>query len=327
MSTESRKSEASTIESHSHAWKLVGAFAIVYIIWGSTYLGIRYAIETIPPFLMAGSRNLVAGLLLFAFARRQKGGGPLAIHWRDAAIAGGLMLTIGNGGVTWAERLIPSGVTALIVALTPVWMVLFDWLRPKGMRPGALVFLGLMVGFCGVAVLARGNDHNSGSNYTWGVVALLASSMGWALGSVFNRSARKPASPSLAVGMQMISAGVMLLAFSFLQGELKSFSFARVSLLSFGAWLYLMIAGSLVAYSAYHWLLHATSVARVSTTAYVNPLIAVLLGCTIGHEPLSHELFVAGGLIILSVVMIVRSKMRPSVTTAPQPELSESEKC
>ena len=297
-----------TTNSHRPAplWLVVAAFAAVYLIWGSTYLGIRYAVESIPPFLMAGMRNLVAGLLLFGFARARDATAPSRIEWRDAAIAGGLMLFIGNGGVTWAEQMIPSSVSALLVALTPVWMVVFDWLRPKGTRPGALVIAGLVVGFAGVAMLARNNGHGAGAAYGWGVAALMASSIGWSLGSIFNRSANKPASPFLAVAMQMISGGALLLGAAVAGGELKEFSFAQVTWLSFGAWFYLMVAGSIVAYTAYVWLLHVSTPARVSTNAYVNPLIAVLLGCTIGHEPFSHDVFVAGAMIIAAVVLVLR---------------------
>ena len=132
-------------------WGVIAAFAAVYVIWGSTYLGIRYAVESIPPFLMAGTRNLTAGLMLYAFARARGGATPSRVEWRDAAITGGLLLAVGNGGVTWAEQVIPSSVTALLVALTPLWMVLFDWLRPRGIRPRPFVVAGLAVGFVGVA--------------------------------------------------------------------------------------------------------------------------------------------------------------------------------
>jgi len=301
---------------HGPLWLVVAAFAAVYVIWGSTYLGIRYAVESIPPFLMAGSRNLVAGLLLFAFACvRERSSMPSRLQWRDAAIAGTLMLAIGNGGVTWAEQMIPSGVAALLVALTPVWMVLFDWLRPKGTRPGVLVIAGLVVGFVGVALLARKNGHGAGSAYGWGVVALMASSIGWSFGSIFNRSANKPASPFLSVSMQMMCGGVLLLVGAAANGELSGFSFKQVTWLSFGAWLYLMVAGSIIAFTAYVWLLHVSTPARVSTSAYVNPLIAVLLGSTIGREPLSHEVFVAGVMIIASVVLVLRGGAKPAPAT------------
>ena len=306
-----------TTDSHRTAplWLIIAAFAAVYLIWGSTYLGIRYAVESIPPFLMAGTRNFIAGLLLFVFARARGSGSPSRIQWRDAAIAGTLMLTIGNGCVTWAEQMIPSGVTALLVALTPVWMVLFDWLRPKGTRPGALVIAGLVVGFAGVALLARKNGHGAGPAYGWGVVALMASSIGWSLGSIFNRSANKPASPFLSVAMQMMCGGAVLLGAAVMNGELKTFSFAQVTWLSFGAWLYLMVAGSIIAFTAYVWLLHVSTPARVSTSAYVNPLIAVLLGSTIGHEPISQAVFVAGIMIIASVVLVLRGGAKSAPAT------------
>jgi drug/metabolite transporter (DMT)-like permease len=216
------------------------------------------------------------------------------------------MLVIGNGGVTWAEQRIPSGVTALLVALTPMWMVLFDWLRPGGTRPRSLVAGGLVVGFVGVALLARGRGEPREPAYAWSVAALMAASIAWAAGSVFNRSARKPASPFLGVAMQMICGGAILLMLSATQGEWKQFSLARVTALSFGSWLYLTLAGSLLGYTAYVWLLHASTPARVSTYAYVNPLIAVLLGCSFGRETFSHELFVAAVLIIVAVALIVR---------------------
>ena len=287
-------------------WGIIAAFAAIYVIWGSTYLGIRYAVESIPPFLMAGSRNFVAGLILYAFARSRSQTVPSRSQWRDATIIGGLMLMIGNGCVTWAEQTIPSGVTALLVALTPVWMVLFDWLRPKGTRPGALVIGGLVIGFTGVAMLARSHGNNSGPTYGWGVAALMASSIGWSLGSIFNRGANKPSSPILSVAMQLIAGGALLLIVSLANGELGKFSLSQVTPLSFGAWLYLVIAGSIIAYTAYVWLLHASTPARVSTNGFVNPLIAVLLGCTIGRETFSHELFLAGGMIIIAVLLVLR---------------------
>ena len=216
------------------------------------------------------------------------------------------MLVIGNGGVTWAEQKIPSSIAALLVALTPLWMVLLDWLRPGGVRPRTLVAAGLVVGIGGVALLARGHGEHHEAAYGWSLAAVMAASIAWAGGSVFNRSARKPPSPFLSVSMQMITGGAVLFALATMRGELQQFSFAQVSMVSFSSWLYLTIAGSLIAYTTYVWLLNASTPARVSTYAYVNPLIAVLLGCTLGREPFSHALFVAGGLIIVAVALIVR---------------------
>jgi len=303
-------------------WGVIAAFAAVYVIWGSTYLGIRYAVESIPPFLMAGTRNLAAGLLLYAFARVRGAAAPVRVEWRDAAITGGLLLTVGNGGVTYAEQVIPSSVTALLVALVPLWMVLFDWLRPQGVRPRPMVAVGLAVGFVGVVLLAHGPGNHSGPARGWGVLLLLASSMSWAFGSIFGRGAHKPVSPLLGVAMQMIAGGSLLLGLAVSSGEASQFSPGQVTRLSVGAWLYLTVAGSLVGYTCYVWLLHATTPARVATYAYVNPLIALLLGCTVGREVFSHELFVAGGLIVLAVVLIVRGGTRQAPVEAPSDEVS-----
>jgi drug/metabolite transporter (DMT)-like permease len=293
-------------------WLVITSFIAVYLIWGSTYLGIRYAIESIPPFLMAGSRHLLAGIVLFAFARLRGAAAPSRIEWRDAAIAGTLLLVIGNGGVTWAEQKIPSGMAALLVALTPLWMVLLDWLRPGGVRPRVMVGAGLVFGIAGVALLARGHGVHHEAIYGWSVAALMAASIGWAMGSVFNRSAHKPSSPFLGVAMQMITGGVVLFGLAATQGEFGQFSFAGVTAVSFGSWLFLTVAGSLIAYTAYIWLLHVSTPARVATYAYVNPLIAVLLGCTLGREVFSHELLLAGALIIVAVALIVRGGAKPA---------------
>ena len=306
---------------HEPVWLVVTAFAAVYLIWGSTYLGIRFAIQSIPPFLMAGGRNLAAGLVLFVFARLRGTAAPSMTQWRDATIAGILMLAIGNGGVSWAEQYVPSGTAALLVALTPLWMVLMDWLRPGGIRPRVLVSAGLAVGIAGVALLARGHGEHHEAAYGWSVAALMASSISWAFGSIFNRSARKPSSPFLGVAMQMITGGSVLLGVSAIQGEFMQFHFAQITSVSFGSWLYLTIAGSLIGYTAYIWLLHASTPARVATYAYVNPLIAVLLGCTLGHEIFSHELLVAGALIIVAVVLIVRGGAQSGAKTTAQPKV------
>jgi len=288
-------------------WLVLAAFAAVYVIWGSTYLGIRYAVESIPPFLMAGTRNFIAGLLVFGFAyAREKCRRPSRRQWRDALIAGTLMLTIGNGFVTWAEQTVPSGVAALLCALTPVWMVLFDWARPNGTRPGRLVIAGLIIGFAGVALLAHKSGHGAGAAYGWGVAAVLTSSIGWSLGAIFNRSADKPASPFLSVAMQMLCGGTLMLIAAVANGEWEHFSFARITWLSFGAWLYLMVAGSIVAFTAYVWLLHVSTPARVSTSAYVNPLIAVVLGSTLGQESFSQVMLVAAVMIVSAVVLVLR---------------------
>ena len=233
-----------------------------------------------------------------------------------AALTGGLF------GALLQNVWVLAGIAALLVALTPLWMVLFDWLRPAGIRPRPFVAAGLAVGFVGVALLARGNGSNGGSTYGWGVAVLMLASISWAFGSIFNRHAQKPASPLLGVAMQMIAGGSLMLCFAFARGEAAQFSFARVTLLSAGAWVYLTLAGSLVGYTCYVWLLHNTTAARVSTYAYVNPFIAVLLGCTIGRETFSHELFVAGALIIVAVALIVRGGSAQKPAAIPSEEVA-----
>lgn len=308
-------SPATRAPAHPPIWQVAAAFAAIYVVWGSTYLAIRFAVGTIPPFLMAGTRFLTAGSLLYAFVRLRGAARPTRGEWRDAAIAGTLLLAGGNGGVTWAEQVIPSGVTALLVALMPMWMVLLDWLRSGGVRPRSFVIIGLAVGFAGVGLLAHDRPEQPVAGYGWGVAALMGATIAWAIGSMLYRHSRKPSSPLLGVAMQMLAGGAVLVLAAAVRGEPARFSFTQVTLASFSGWLYLTTFGSLVGFSAYVWLLRVSTPARVSTYAYVNPLIAVFLGCTVGGERLSNQLFFAGGLIVLAVVMIVRSSGR--VTAAP----------
>ena len=220
------------------------------------------------------------------------------------------MLSIGNGGVSWAELVIPSGVTSLMVALVPLWMVLVDWLRPKGIRPRAMTLTGLAIGFVGVAVLAGPVRKTGETGYFPGFMALMLACVSWAIGSIFYRNARKPSSGMLAVAMQMLAGGAIMLVVALLRGELAGFSPSHVRWDSIAGWVYLTTVGSLVGYTAYIWLLHASTPARISTYAYVNPFIAVLLGCTVGHESFSPQLVMAGGLIVVAVILIVTERNR-----------------
>ncbi len=311
-----------TTPAHNPAplWLVLTAFAAVYTLWGSTYLGIRFAVETIPPFLMAGARHFAAGIALFAFARLRGAAKSTWPQWRAAAVVGTLLLVIGNGGLSWAEQRVPSGTAALLCALTPLYMVLLDWLRPGGVRPRALVGAGLVVGFVGVGLLARGHGEHHAAGYGWSVAVVMVAAFTWAYGSMFNRTAQKPASPFLGVAMQMIAGGAILFGVAAVRGEFGQFHPAQVTAVSFGSWLYLTIFGSLIGYTAYIWILHVSTPARVATYAYVNPLIAVLLGCTLGREIFSHEMFVAGVLIIVAVVLIVRGGAQAKGKIVADPE-------
>jgi drug/metabolite transporter (DMT)-like permease len=205
---------------------ILTALAAVYLVWGSTYLAIRFAVETLPPFLMAGVRFTVAGTLLYGWRRAVGFPRPTARQWRTASIVGGLMLLGGNGGVVWAEQWVESGTAALIVASVPLWMVLMDWLRPGGRRPGATVWLGIATGLAGVTILL--GVPGAGPGYLAGGLVLVLASVAWAAGSLYSRSATLPA-PLLATGMQMLAGGLLLLLAGVATGELGRVDPATVS--------------------------------------------------------------------------------------------------
>lgn len=281
------------------------AFTAVYLIWGSTYLGIRFAIETIPPFIMGGARFLIAGLILYAWLRFKGVPVPAGFHWRNAAIVGALLLGVGNGGVNWAEQKVPSGITALLIAVTPLWFALLDWLRPHGIRPRFQTVLGIVIGFAGVVMLV-GSRHILRSNAIdpAGAMALMLASVCWAGGSLYARYTPKPESPLMGVALQMITGGTLLLLVGMAAGEAATFSWARISARSITAFIYLTLIGSLVGFTAYSWLLKVSTPARVSTYAYVNPVIAVFLGWAIGGETLTIRILCAATVIVLGVIIM-----------------------
>ena len=288
--------------------KLVGAFAAVYVLWGSTYLAIRFGVETIPPFLMAGTRHLAAGLLLYLWLRLRGGGGarPDWRHWRTATVIGGMMLLGGNGLVTWAERRVPSGLAALIVASVPLWMALLDGIH-KRMRPRLPVVAGLVIGLAGLLVLvAPGNLAGKGRVDLLGAGALLLAALSWTAGSLYSRRVRLPESVLTVTAMEMIGGGSLLWVVGLALGEGSRLDLAAVStrsLLSLG---YLIVFGSLIGFSAYVYLLHSTTPARVSTYAYVNPVVAVLLGWAFAGEAVTLRIALATVGIVAAVALIIR---------------------
>ncbi|HPV08670.1 MAG TPA: EamA family transporter, partial [Aggregatilineales bacterium] len=252
-------------------WKIAAAFAAIYIIWGSTYLGIRFAIETIPPFLMAGVRFLLAGAMLYGWARVRGAPRPLRVHWRSAAIIGALLLLGGNGGVTWGEQHIASGLAALLVATVPIWIAALDWLRPGGTRPDGPVIAGLLLGFVGILLLVGpGNLGGGEGNYTLGTLAVLGAAFSWALGSLYSKRAPLPGDALQGIGMEMLAGGVWLWLAGTLAGEWGQLNLGAISLRSGLALAYLTLFGSLVGFTAYVWLLRVVSPARAATYAYVN---------------------------------------------------------
>jgi len=291
---------------------LLTAFAIVYVIWGSTFLAILFAIETLPPFLMASARFLVAGGLLYAWSRLvNRAAAPSAANWRATAIVGALLLLGGNGLLVWSEQRIPSGVAALLVGTVPCFMVLIEWLRPGGSRPTGLVIAGLCLGLLGLAWLVGPDALLGGGRADLvGAVVVVLGSFSWALGSIYSRHAATPPSPFLSTAMQMLGGGAALLVLSVLLGEPWAFDASTVSLRSVLGLCYLMLFGSIVALSAYIWLLRVSTPARVSTYAYVNPVIAVLLGWSLAGEALTTRMIIAATVIVSGVALITLAPKR-----------------
>lgn len=296
--------------------RIVLAFLAIYTIWGSTYLFIRFGVETLPPFLMAGGRFLVAGSLLYGWLRFRGHPAPAWLQWRSAIIIGAMLLLIGNGGVTWAEQMIPSGVTALLISTSPIWFVVLDWVWFGAARPGGRIAAGLALGLAGVIWLIGPDKILQGGGFALsGVLVLMLATASWAAGSLYSRRASLPPSPLMATAIEMIGGGVLLLFASVVAGEPWSWDPATVTLKSILSVAYLAIFGSLIGFTAYVWLLGVVSPARVSTYAFVNPLIAVFLGWTLGGEEFTARMGLAAVAIVFGVVLIV---LRPS-TAARSP--------
>jgi drug/metabolite transporter (DMT)-like permease len=284
-------------------WKIGLAFFSVYVFWGMTYLAMRVAVVEIPPHLMAGVRFLLAGALLYAWARHRGDGPPTLEQWRAATIIGAFLLLGGNATVAWAEERVPSGLAAVLIAVAPIWMVGMEWAR-GGSRPSKRVIAGLALGLIGVGLLVSpGDDPKSGVDLV-GAVMLILASASWAWGSVISKSAPLPKSPFLATSMEMITGGVLLLVIAAAAGQLSDFNLSKVSSEAAIAWVYLVIFGSLVGFTAYIWLLGHTSIAKAGTYAYVNPIVAVLLGWAILGEPITTSTVVATFVILAGVALV-----------------------
>ena len=286
---------------------MVIAFAAIYLIWGSTYLAIRFAIETLPPFSMAAVRFTVAGGILYAIVRPRTEP-PTRLNWVSAGVVGTLLLAGGNGGVVWAEQWVPSGLAALIIATVPLWMVLFDWLFAGGPRPSKALLVGLVWGLCGVGLLMSSTELGAQSREgLLGGLVVLGASVSWAAGSIYARKARLPRSPFLSTAMQMIVGGVVLSLVAAIAGEGGQLHLSTFSTKSVLALVYLIVFGALIAFTAYMWLLGVSTAARVSTYAYVNPAVAILLGWLLANERLDARAAMAV-VIILSAVALVSVK-------------------
>jgi drug/metabolite transporter (DMT)-like permease len=290
---------------------LLLAFAAIYLIWGSTYLAIRVAVETMPPFLMAAARFLIAGSLLFGFLKARGAAWPTAHQWRANAIIGTFLLLGGNGAVVWAEQFVPSGITALVIGIGPLFIVLTEWAWPGGLRPTAITLTALLLGFAGVTWLAAPWDQGTGGGlHLGGVAAILLGCVSWSIGSIYSRHAKHGAEPFLASSLQMIGGGGALLVLALLHGDLTRLDLAAIAPRAWGAFAYLIGAGSLIGFSTFVWLMKHSTPARVATYAYVNPIVAVILGWLILAEPITSRTVVASLLIIAAVALITTEKSR-----------------
>ena len=294
-------------------WIIV-AFAALYVVWGSTYLGIFFAIGSIPPFLMAGARFFLAGMIMYAIARRQGAPRPTVGTWKSSLIVGACLLLGGNGGVTISEKWVPTGLAALLVATVPIYIALLGWITGTAPRPTAVVWLGLIGGFVGVGFLAApafvtDSPHN---HLALGMSILLVASLIWSAGSLYSRTAQNSPSPFLAAGQQMLAGGALLFLFGMALGELRGFDPRQITWLSLGAFVYLVAIGALVGFPAYIFLLRHCEPAKVATYAYVNPIVAVVLGTIFAGETLTLRTLIGAGLIIGSVALVITAQqLRP----------------
>jgi drug/metabolite transporter (DMT)-like permease len=283
------------------------AFLTVYLVWGSTYLAIRYVVEVLPPLLSAGMRFSIAGAMLYGWQRWRGEAAPTRTHWKHAAISGALLILGGNGGVVWAERRVPSGLTALLVSTMPVWMGAMEaWRRREW--PPVMGLLGLGLGLAGVAILVAPSLSGTHVVDPVGALVLVLASVSWAFGSLYARQAALPSSTLLVASMQMLYGGALQGVVGVLRGELPALLRASWTPAATVSFWYLILVGALAGFTAYAWLLRAVPVASVSTYAYVNPVVAVILGSLIAHEPLNAHILAAGATIVAGVVLMLARK-------------------
>jgi len=298
------------------------AYGAVCLIWGSTYLAVRFALETLPIFTMGGVRFIIAGVVLMLWMRWNGAAMPTQQEWKSSAIVGAFLILGGNLGSMMSVKFMPTGVAALIATSLPMWMVLIDWLRPEGLRsqgsrPHTGVLTGLLLGFTGIVLLMQPWNHavlhDGRYNYVLGTLCSLGATFAWAFGSMYSRHTAMPSSPLMATGAQMLVGGVLMLLLGGLVGEWSRLDFALVSTKSLVAVVYLIIFGAIIAFSAYSWLLRNVSPALASSYTYINPLVAVLLGWAVGGERVSAMMLFAGAVILGAVLMIARYRQAPPI--------------
>jgi drug/metabolite transporter (DMT)-like permease len=297
---------------HPSRTALLLAFAAIYLIWGSTYLGIRVAVESMPPFLMAGMRFLIAGAILFSVLKLRGAAWPTAHQWTANTVIGIFLLLGGNGLVVWAEQYVPSGITALLIGVSPLFIVLTEWAWPGGIRPSPTTAAALLLGFAGVVWLAAPwESAANGGLHPAGAIAILGACTFWAIGSIYSRHAKHGADPFLAASLQMLGGGAALLLVALWHGDMAQLDVPAINSRSWWAFAYLTSVGSLVGFSTFVWLMKHSTPARVSTYAYVNPVVAVFLGWLLLNEPITGRTLIASAVIVTAVAIITVQKSRP----------------
>lgn len=304
--------------SHPRAWKILLAFAIIYLVWGSTFLAIRVGVREVPPFLLAAMRFLIAGIVLYGWMRLKGAPSPTGREWAAATLVAVPIFVLDYGGVFWAERRVPSGVTAVMMATIPVFMTLSEVFMLKTQRLTVRLAAALIVGLAGVAVLVSpAASFGETAIDKAGAVALLIAAIGWSVGSSATRKLPLPSQKAMSSAAQMFAGGVLLTLTAGVAGEFRGFHPQAVSLRSWLALAYLIVAGSIVAFTAYVWLIHHESPAKVGTYAYVNPVVAVVLGYFLGGESIGPRTIVGTLLILVSVVVITTCPRESSRKLSP----------
>lgn len=300
-------------------WKILLAFAIIYFIWGSTYLAIRVGVLQMPPFLMAGIRFSVAGLALWTWMRLQGTPSLTRREWRNATVLGSLMFLMDYACLFWAEQRVPSGIAAVIIAIIPVCITVLEIVFLRTLRLTLRLGAGLLVGVIGVGVLMNPwASLGEAPLDRRGAIALLVASLGWSIGTIMSRRMVLPASKAMSAAAQMLTGGVLLLVLAAVAGEFADFHPRNISGAAWFSLVYLIIAGSIVAYTAYMWLLHYESPTKVGTYAYVNPIVAVALGASIGGETIGRRTILGSALILVSVVAITTMKSKSNSVVQPK---------
>jgi len=313
------------IEKDSKFFAITLALLTVYLFWGGTYLGMKVAIESIPPFIMAGVRFFLAGVVLFVIGRWKGAELPVAAEWKGSGIVGALLLLGGNGVVAWAELRLPSAIASLLIATVPLWILIFNWFGGSRQKPTVGVMAGILFGLAGVAVLVIHPDGSDSQGIdTIGILALLFASICWSVGSLYSRYAKLPPSPLMSTALQMIVGGVLLIVASLFLDDWTKLHLAEITLRSWIALGYLIVFGSIVAYTTYIWLLKHAEPSLVSTYAFVNPIVAVYLGWMFADEQLTAQSWIAAAMIIAAVAFI--TIFRKKITSQSQPIRKEEEK-